>query len=203
MTGAFTVRPPAQFRGGREYYHSTDLYEALVAALRGRGVQPSAFDLRIHDRIVTEPRLSFAPGEAVAEAGERAAATARFETSTGPWHARVVAGAVPITGRRPYDESVIWSLTRRDGDAFVAEDVPGVSPIEVVTAVAVHAHKVLLPPPPGARWLLAQIAGERMLESSETGFFRFELVRKVGKGTTQSAMCDRNGRFGKLLFVLK
>lgn len=199
---AFSVEPAAAFRGERTYYHSTDLYEAIVAALRSHGVTATGFDLKIRDRIVTRPRLEFLEGTAAAAADEPAA-QGRFTVGDTVWTVRVIAGGQPITERKPYDESGIWSRTTREGDAFVARDCRDAAPIEVVTAVGVLAHKTLFPPPVGQRWLLGQLTGSRLLGPQELDCCRVEVIRRVGSQMTQSTYADRHGVVGRMLFVLK
>jgi hypothetical protein len=201
MTAQFTVYPRAAFRAHRDYYHSTDLYEALVQSLRDHGVQATAFDLRIRERIVNQPRIDFVRGEAAAT-GELAA-MARFGQGATSWTAHVSSGSEPIADRKPYDEGPIWSRVEQFDNCLVAQDCVGVAPIEVVTAVAVLAHRKLLPPPPGARWLLAQISADRLLGEAELGYFKLELTRRLGPTMTQSRMVGREGAFGKMLFILK
>lgn len=199
---AFSLEPAASFRGQRDYYHSTDLYEALVGGMQDQGIEATGFDLKIRDRITHQPRICFHSGDSIGVDTD-AAATARFATTTGPWVAQVTAGNQPIDARKGYDETPIWTRVRRDQRAFIAEGCTGFAPVEVVTAVGVYAHRELLPPAPGSRWLLAQMTASRMLAASELEYFRLEVVRQVGASMTQSTMADRHGVFGKMLFILK
>jgi hypothetical protein len=198
----FRVEPAAAFRGERTYYHSTDLYEAIVASLQSRGVAATGFDLKIRDRIVTQPCMEFQEG-APPGSGREPAAQGRFTAGEAVWNVRVVAGDRPITERKPYDESGIWSRTEREGDAFVARDCAGATPIEVVTATGVLAHKVLFPPPAGQRWLLGQLTGTRLLGPEELDYCRIDVVRRVGSQMTQATYADRHGVVGRMLFALK
>lgn len=201
MKPAFSVHPEPVLRGTRDYYHSTDLYEALVAGLAGQGIEPSAFDLKMKERITGCPRIDFF-GDGPVDASPALAAVATFEEGARRWLAHVCQEPDPIVARKPYDETAIWQRVWREDRAFVAEGCTGVSPIEVVTAVAVHAHRTVLPPVAG-RWLLAQMTARRMLGPSELDYFRFELGRQLGPNMTQSHLADRSGSFGKALFILK
>lgn len=201
MSLRFSTQADAAFRGQRDYYHSTDLYQDLVAGLASHGLVPDRFELKIRDRIVTRPRLDFHQGQAAE--GQPVAATAGVWIGDAPWTVQVIAGEEPITRRKPYDETPIWSRVTQEGRAFTAQGCEGVAAIEVVTAVGVLAHKTLLPPAAGTRWLLAQLTATRMLGDSELDWFRFEVVRQLGATMTQGTMADRDGVFGKMLFILK
>ncbi len=200
MSG-FEVRPGGVFRASRDYYHSTDLHDALVEALRARGIDPGAFDLKLRGRIDHDPVLHIIPG--ASPPVPDAPAVARFSAPQGPWSASVTEGVEAIQRRKPYDEQPIWSRTRQVAGAYVADGCSFARPIEVVTAVAVLAHRELLPPPAGMRWLLAQLTAERALGEADQDHCRIEIVRRVGSGMTQSTVADRAGVFGKMVFILK
>jgi hypothetical protein len=198
-----SFQPAASFRGQRDYFHSTDIYLALIELLGKSDVRPVSFDLKLRERIVTAPTFEAYVNQPPIESSQ-AAATARLTDVEGRhWQVLVRPGNSPISARKPYDENVIWSKTRRELDAFTVEGCEDVEPIEVVTAVGVLAHRTMFPPAQGKRWMLAQLQADRMLGPSELQFFRFELRRQLGRGTTQSVMTDLAGPFGKMLFILK
>ena len=203
MNAEFSVSPPVVLRGGRDYVHSTDLYTDLVAALASHGVATCReFDLKIKGKIVTQPRFDFYRGHS-SPVGDKPSAIAKFWTATENWVAHVVPGLDPVASRKPYDESGIWLKVRQNGWSFEVCDCDGYTPIEVVTAVGVFAHKTLHPPGAGHRWLLAQISGKRMLAATERAFFRLDIARSMGPKMVQSNMSDANGLFGSMLFVLQ
>ena len=195
------VHLEAAYRGSREYFHSTDLYGAITSALQAHGLAAASLDLKLRDRITTVPTIEFAPG--IPESVADAAAVASAEVGNDRWTAVVRAGTTPITARKPYDEGPIWAQTVQDGRAFTAEGCDGFAPIEVATAVAVHAHRLLLPPPAGKRWMLAQLTIGRLLEEEDAAWLRYELTRQLGAAVTQGTLRDRQGTYGKMLFILQ
>ena len=202
MKPVFSVNPVAMLRAQRDYVHSTDLYSGLVDALVSRGIQPKGFDLKIKGRIVSQPRLDFFREDPPAPT-ERPSAAAKFDTTDGIWIVRVYAGNQPLVERRAYDESALWASVTHVDNSFEVRACVGYTPIEIVTAVGVLAHKTLFPPAPGTRWLLGQISAKRMLGEAELQHFRLDVAKTLGPKMTQSNMIDANGVFGKMLFILK
>lgn len=203
MKPDFCFQPAAFFRGQRDYYHSTDLYLALMKLLSESGVRPSGFDLKLREKIVMTPMFEAYVDQPPVESAETAAIARLTDVVGRNWQVLIRPGVAPITARKHYDEATIWTKTRRVVDAFVAEGCEGVEPVEVVTAVGVLAHRTLFPTAPGQRWMLAQLQADRLLGPSELKFFRFEVRRQVGRGITESVMADANGSFGKMLFILR
>lgn len=202
MSPEFSVWPVAVLRGQRDYYHSTDLYAELVAALKANGVNASSFDLKVRDKITTQPRVDFYRTESP-DTTERPAAIAKFGTPNGDWVACVSNGLDPILARKPYDESLVWSKIIRKGTCFEVSDCEGLSPIELITSLGVSAHKSLYPPLAGERWFLAQIVASRLLGSTDLEYSKVDVARQIGPKLTQSNLIDKKGIFGKMLFILK
>lgn len=202
MKPEFSVVIRGVFRGQRDYFHSTDLYDELVGALYDRGVEVTSLDIKIKQKITSVPQVDFFRDE-LDDANTQAAAFAKFKSKSGTWLAVVSQGVEPITNRKPYNEAPVWGKITRNDAQFELTDCHSYSPIEIVTATAVHAHKTLLPPPIGERWLLAQIMADRLLGNTELEFFKIDIARRLGPKMTQSNMLDKTGIFGKMIFILK
>lgn len=202
MKVEFSFLPNASFRGNRSYFHSTDLYESLLSALRNNGIQPTNFDLKIRAQITSQPEINFYLDEPL-RLENHPAAIAKFTTSRGIYTAFVRNAGEPIQKLKSYDESLIWSKITMKDECFEINACPSYSPIEVVTSVGVFAHKSLFPPPSGKRWLLAQISANRLLGETEMEYFKLEVARKLGPTLVQTNMIDQSGVFGKMLFILK
>jgi len=202
MRPEFSIFLEASFRGNRNYFHSTDLYDSLLLALRNNGVEPTKFDIKMHAKITTHPEIYFYRDTPI-NLENHPAAIAKFSTPKFSYVAFVMNGGASIEKFKPYDESTIWSKIMVENKCFEVNNCIDYSPIEVVTSVGVFAQKSLFPPPSGKRWLLAQIAANRLLGKTETEFFKLEVVRKLGPNLVQSNMIDQFGVFGKMFFILK
>jgi hypothetical protein len=202
MKPEFSISLEAAFRGQRDYFHSTDLYDGIISGLKDHGLEATSFDLKIHDKIIVKPEILFYR-DSTPNMNEKPAAIAKFLSNQGGYTAYVLNKGPLIKNIKYYDESNIWSKIKVSDNCFEVKDCLPYSAIEVVTSVGVFAHKLLLPPPPGVRWLLAQISCNRLLEDADVKYFKLELARKLGPKLTQSNLLDRQGVFGKMIFILK
>jgi hypothetical protein len=202
MKPEFTISLNAAFRGQRDYLHSTDLYDGIVAGLKDSGIEATSFDLKMHDKITVKPEILFYR-DLSPNLNIKPAAVAKFSSSQGGYTAYVSNKGSLIQETKQYDEANIWSKVMVNNNFFEVKDCLPYSAIEVVTSVGVFAHKLLFPPPQGARWLLAQISCNRLLAESDVRYFKLELARKLGPKLTQSNLFDKHGVFGKLIFILK
>lgn len=199
-TSPFIHMPPAALRGSRDYVHSTDLYEEIIAAVATAGLSFEApIDLRIRAKITNRPRYEIVPvGVAVGDA----AAICTFTSGGQEYMAVVTETNEAVTARKHYDESpaVQFSTVRARGALLHGET--GLKPIEAVTALAVHLHKTALPPPSGQRWMLGQLSIRRALADTETRHLALEIERMIGHTTTRTRITAIDGSIGTMLFVL-
>lgn len=195
--------PVAQFRGSRNYVHSTDLYEEIVRGAEAAGLTfAGPIDLRIKAKITRRPRYRFAEEGAISMGSEAIAAQCRFHHDGRPWLALVFEGSEPVTDRRSYDEGPAASHGTVIDKAAHLTGATGLRPIEAVTALAVLLHKQALPPPPDKRWMLGQLTLERALETRDAAELRI-VIDKVSGGTiTRSSLTGHDGRFGGMTFIL-
>ena len=202
MKPEFSISLDAAFRGQRDYFHSTDLYDGIISGLKDKGIEATSFDLKIHYKITTRPDIFFYRNSNPT-LNEKPAAIAKFSSSQGDYTACVFNNGSLIQNTKEYDEANIWSKVMVNDNFFEVNDCLSYSPIEVVTSVGVFAHKFIFPPSSGERWLLAQITSSRLLEEADVRYFKLQLTRKFGPKLTQSNMIDKYGIFGKIIFILK
>ena len=201
MKPEFMFEPTPVFRGSRDYYHSTDLYQSITSELERRNIRTDSFDLVLRDKIINNPKVDFYRS-ASPPFSVRPAAIARFKIPGDSLIAIVSAYDSPIVQFKQYDESQIFSQIIRDGNRFEVSDCNSFSPIEIVTAVAVFAHKMLYPPVGDQRWLLARICCNRMLSNAEQVNCKVEVSRQLNSRLVESNLIDKSGIFGTLLFIL-
>ena len=100
--------PELSFRGARNYVHSTDLYEHLLAGLTGAGIGPvdGPMMLTIRRKIAAQPEFHFFPaGDAREGASADFLVTARSQEIRG-----VIRESIrPVLQQREYDERPIWN----------------------------------------------------------------------------------------------
>jgi hypothetical protein len=199
MTPAYVHFPEALLRGGRDYVHSTDIYDQIMAGAAAAGLAPSGpFDLRIRAKIVRRPRYVFHAGE-VSE--RTAAAQARFSSEGAPWTVLVQEAGEPVVGRRDYDESPAARAAVISDRRAAISSRTGLQPIEAVTALAVYLHKTLFPPPSGRRWILGELNLVRPLMAADATTVAVEIERVSGP-LSRSRIEAADGALGQMLFVL-
>ena len=198
----FVHAPEATYRGTRNYVHSTDVYEEILAGARAGGLMVEGpFDLRMRKRIKHTPIYHFAPAEE-GESDVQAAATCAFRSGGKDWRVLVSEGGVPVTSRKPYDEAPVWSQARHEEKAVALDGGTGMRPIEVVTALGVLLHKTMFPPGEEQRWMLVQLELSRLLEAGDSRRMTIVLERSIGATMTRSSVIGEDGRVGRMLFVL-
>jgi hypothetical protein len=200
MSSEFYFRPVAAFRGGRDYVHSTDIYQQILdgAALNGWSIR-GPMDLRINRKMTRQLtyRYSTSPGVDTKLTG----ASGTIELNEKIWHVELQEIGDPVGDTKPYDEALIWGAAKfGDADARLEQDV-GMQPIEVVTALAVHLLKQRFAPMTGQRWLLARLELKRLLRAEDAGDIRIVVDRRIGGNITRSRIEAVDGRIGAMTFI--
>jgi hypothetical protein len=191
--------PAAAFRGPRDYVHSTDIYEEIMAGARYHGVAlDCGLDLKILNRICYRPVYSFVRDGDVDTAD--AAAIALLPGS--PWQVKIIETTEPVVARKSYDEQKIFNASRIAGNRISLVEPVGMRPVEIATALSVKFHKFGFPPDPGTRWLLARLELSRLFRDEDSVGLAIELERRVGKKMTRSRIVSADGVIGALTFIL-
>lgn len=195
--------PVAEFRGARDYVHSTDLYDEIVRGAEALGLNfAGPVDLRIKARITRQPRYRFSREDALSPVADAVAAQCRFHDGGRPWVVLVSEGVTPVIGRKPYDEGPAARHGSITGRTARLTGETGLQPIEAVTALAVLLHKTALPPPPGRRWMLGQMTLERALAPRDATELRIEIDKVSAGAITRSTLFSGDERLGALVFIL-
>lgn len=192
--------PEAAFRGSRTYVHSTDLYEEIVRAITKAGLGfEGPIDFRMKSMIVKRPiyRISRTP-----EPMPGAAATCAFSDAGARRLISIIETDQPIMLQKAYDESPVAIQAHVQDRSALLSGETGMRPIEAITALAVQMHKIVLPPPPVRRWMLAQLLIRRPLEPSETSRLALTIERLVGTGMTRTRVDAADGPLGSMVFIL-
>lgn len=146
------------FKGSRDYLHSTDMIEAIRAAVASCGVVMEDQRVVIGFRAFARHACTLAfggPGERLARP-DRATAFVQIGEGANQRLGWVVEGAEEVERRIPYDEDsicrqgVITERTIRLGQAV------GFRTVEIAVALTKHLHHTLFPEP-GKRWMLTKL----------------------------------------------
>jgi hypothetical protein len=198
---AFVYAPTFEFRGTRDYVHSTDIYMELLAGADSGGFSPidGIVNLKIRRWITAQPEFRF--GEEL-QGPIEPPATFQLGTRSGIISGLIVASDRPVVGRHPYDESPVWRKARVDGNRAAVTGDTGMRPIEVVTALCAFHHRQMYPPPVDRRWLLARLSLRRPLRPHDATAITLSLDRIVGKIMTRSSIHAPMERLGEIDFIL-
>ena len=199
------VSPSFAFRAERTYLHTTDIYDSLLAGLveAGFGDADGPVSLTIRKVVRSQPELHFRePGETVPRPPH---AVIDFAAHTGKariggWF--VVTGR-PVEERVPYEEeAAIRSRAVVAGQSIAIEGDPGATAIEVVTALAVHLHNTLSPPPPGRKWLVTRLDLQRPLRPADGCRLRLHMPKRRDDRLTKSLISVPGEDLGHIYFSL-
>ncbi|MGY3488960.1 hypothetical protein ACVW1C_006843 [Bradyrhizobium sp. USDA 4011] len=191
--------PAAAFRGSRDYVHSTDIYEEILAGAQYHGITlDCGLDLRILRKISCRPVYYFV-GNGDVDAAD-AAAIAVLPGS--PWQVKIIETTEPVLTRKSYDEQKIFNASRIAGNRISLEEPVGMRPVEIATALSVNFHRSGFPPDSGTRWLLARLELSRLFRDEDSAGLAIELERRVGKKMTRSRIVSADGVIGALTFIL-
>jgi hypothetical protein len=196
----FSHEPAAAFRGSRDYVHSTDIYEEIIAGANLMNLRPSGkIDLHVRRKIVSRPIYYFTRQ---AFLGKDEFAYARIELSGAEWLVRVLNTEHPVEVVKAYDEQRIFDASSIEENSIFLRHNLNMRPIEVVTALSVKLHKALFPPGPRQRWLLGRLDLSRPLSKRDAEFMAIEIERVLGKNITRSRVIAEEGAIGSLTFML-
>lgn len=196
----FVFKSEVRLRGSRNYVHSTDLYEGIMAGAKAAGLNfEGPLDFRVRARINHHPRYIY---QSLNDAADTGAATCTFTSGGSHWVAIVQETDESVTLRKPYDEGPVARFSTIEGQKAVLDGMTMMRPIEALTALAVHLHKTVLPPPEGQRWMLGRLAIRRALEPADATRLTLEIDRQIGKTTTRTCISAHDGVIGTMIFIL-
>jgi hypothetical protein len=193
--------PELSFRGTRNYIHSTDLYEHLLAGSVAAGVGgvDGPIVLKFRRRIASQPEYAFQVA-----GDETSGASSEFVLTIGgePVRGVIRESGRPVDRRREYDERSIWDAAAVSGNTITGRPPSGTAPIEAVTALGVLHLRTLFPPPDGSRWMLARIDLKRPLDIEQLDPVTIVLRQQVVGRMTRSVIEHPGGSLGSMEFVL-
>jgi hypothetical protein len=189
-----------RFKGGRDYLHGTDIYDAVTNALLQRGGEPDgAFRMSIH-RIARHQCAIImidAPGDAVRPDEAVADFTLRgTEATLSGW--LIETGDV-VDIHYAYDEDAVVADMRLAGDAIVLDRTPDYRPIEVVVAMTKRLHYSVIPIEVG-RWMFTRLDLKRLLKDEDKADMRIELKNRLGHRLTRSRIECGGEHIGEIYF---
>jgi len=203
MTVDLHVPLELRFKGGRDYLHGTDMYEAISrnALTQLPASRHWPVKLAVHAFARTRCTLTLkAPAPAAARPES---AVADFTIGDGPEAARgwLEETGQPVTERYAYDEPRIVRLCRVEGNRVSIEGDSGYSPIEELVAMTKHLHEQLVPPA-SARWIFTMLELSRWLEPADAGRLAVEQQQNLRNRLTKSAVTAGGMALGHIYFSL-
>ncbi len=183
-----------EFRGARDYYHSTSIYQDILDATQALGIDfAGPITLKISKRITRAPVYNFDPAildgaNATCTFGNRAVAVS--ETAN------------PVAARKPYDEAAAFPLAEFTERSVSPSAMLPLRPIEAITALATELHKRSFPHR-GKRWMLTQLDLSRPLHEGDRYGWTFTIAQLHAERMTRSSLTEIDGQpFGAASFTL-
>jgi hypothetical protein len=198
---SFVHAPKVAFLASRNYVHSTDLYQELMAGARALGFDiDGPIELRIRRLITNQPEFHYAQSSK----GLPSDSPGVFSLSASGilWHGVIFERDAPVVHRKPYDEMELWTHAVQDGEAILFEGKTCMQPIEVVTALNLLLHRRLFSIAHDRKWFLTRIALRLPLLAEDARAVRIELTRTLGAKMTRSSIETGRGSIGSLEFML-
>ena len=178
----------------------------LAVAPRGNDGSASGLSDVVEDRIGVIGLAADHDHRGVGEEGARPArAVVDFIATVGigridGWY---VDTEVPVTESVAYDEeAAIRRWAEVDGATATLSRPTAGTPIEIVTALAVHLHDAVSPPPEGMKWLDTRLELRRPLGPTATWPMRLSLERQIGDRLTRSGIWIAEEDLGHIFFSL-
>ena len=200
MMPELLFEPEAAFRGTRDYVHSTDMYEEIVAGARYHNIALNdGLDLKIVRKISHRPVYCFVKET---DGDLKDVGAMALLGPQNPWQVMIVETPEPVITQKNYDEQKIFSASRIEGTRISLGEPVAMRPIEVATALPVHFHKTNFPPAPGTRWLLARLELSRLFRDEDSRHLAIELERRIGKRMTRSRIVSSDGVIGNMTFIM-
>jgi hypothetical protein len=197
----FIFEPETRLRGTRDYVHSTDLYEQIVAGARAAGLSfHGPLDFRIRGKITHRPRFAYQLASLPADPN---VVTCTFTSGNENWMAVVSESDEIVTACKPYDEGPAAKHSIVVGLKASLNGQSGMRPIEALTALAVHLHKTSLPPPAGRRWMLGRLSTSRVLSERDGSLLTLDIDKQIGTSTTRTRITAHDGVIGSMIFILE
>jgi len=197
MSQIETVSLNLAFKGGRDYLHGTDMYDAIIDSLRNAAplLVQAPFSMSIHEfaRSQCDLLYTIAPDCCPKPDDGRV----EFSLASG------VSGWLRETGRpvqesRPYPEDEIVASSKIEGNAIVAGALDTFSAIEILVANTKRLHSTLR----GSeeKWAFTRLDLERPLERSDADGFKIELSSALGNRLTKSIVSTGRQVLGHIFF---
>ncbi|RAU23555.1 hypothetical protein CU669_00145 [Paramagnetospirillum kuznetsovii] len=201
------THPQFSFRAGRNYIHTTDLYDRLVEHVEAAGFGTVTGALRLTIRKVMHNALELhilgpAAGSEVSKPADASVDMSVVTADGSIVRAWYVETDRPLTERVAYDEAPIHALCALDGQSIRLAGDSRRTPIEVITSLAVKLHNTLAPPSAGVKWLDSRLDLIRPLCAADGHDVSVTLRHRVGTSLTRSEISTPAGVIGNIFFSL-
>lgn len=188
-----------QFKGGRDYLHGTDFYEAIVAAAAAeRDLAETSVKLSIHHLSRKQVALHWQEGQAKrpADAAVVFRLTSPQGVSAEGWLNET---DTPVEGRYPYNEDEAVAPARVEGETILFDRESPYRPIEILVAMTKRLHYTVMPISAG-KWMFTRLDLDRRLRAQDTGAFSVRLANRLGQRLTKSEVQVSGRRIGDIYF---
>lgn len=190
-----------KFKGGRDYIHGTDLYDAMIAQARKDGFDSDGkIQFSIHKMLRYQSRLCGGP-DPQASAQKEAPAKMKIVSSLGKeWSYWIEEGSEKIEERYPFNEDEIVAAGRLEENSISLKASTGFRPIEECVALTKGLHNKIFSEARG-KWVFTRLDLDRDFES-ET-IYPLKIENRVFRGKlTRSLISFNNRNSGSIYFSL-
>jgi hypothetical protein len=189
-----------RYKGGRQYLHGSDIYNAVIPALDGLwGKGSYAGQLAFHRFARNQCDLFVAPAEQQAVVPEERVCDGIFHGGSGSWKIWLMETERPVEGRYTFDEDEICAASAIYDKSVSVTDALDYSPIEVAVALTKHLHNLLFPLEE-QRWIFSKLEFSRLLEPEDTNRISIRLLLNLHNRITKSELRSGNELVGHIYF---
>ncbi|MEQ8228965.1 MAG: hypothetical protein RIA64_12840 [Rhodospirillales bacterium] len=200
----YTTSPEFPAREGRNYLHTTDMYDFLIAGLAEIGRPPADGPISLLIRKKMFQQADFLYAEDPQELAGLEDAPTQFTVTSG---GQLLTGCLRLTDRpverpEPYDETRIRAAAEIEGNSIWATGHSGASPIEVATSLNLRLHEVLFPCGPNEKWYDVRVDLNRPFEDEDACCLKMQFDRSIGRHLTRSLVIVNGETVGAIFFSL-
>lgn len=190
-----------QFKGGRNYLHGTDFFEALASHSRelvGEAIEE--FSMTIHRIVRHQPDLVWS-GIGRHPPPRSATAAVEFAASgpEGAFSGWLEETSRSVSGRYPYDEDALGTCCELRQNSIACSVQHGFSPIEAIVAANKLLHQHLFRSV-GGRWMFTKLVLRRWLRNSDSAALELVLLGHLHKRLTRSEIRSGGEMIGLIFF---
>ena len=191
------------FKGQRDYLHGTDMYQAIVRAIRDAESTAliGSFRMAIHKIARLQCQLLSSAPPLPSPRPQNTIVEFSFASADINLAGWIVETNAPVATRVPYPEEEIAKRCLINRRTIALNEPVAFLPIEVLVAMNKELHLSCLPSAVG-KWYFTRLDLDRLLRPDDVPAFQLELGQNVSNRFTKSAIFVRDKSIGHIYFSL-